>query len=256
LHSPRLVKKKYLKYYKKNFVKFLEKAQIITTLSNFCKNSIIGNYKIDPVKIEVVNCGVDEAFRPIDLSGREKIKEQYAKGSEYFLFYGSPHHGENLFLILKAFSVFKKWQKSSMQLLIVRSHDLKPKELQSIRLFKYYEDVRIVQPLPHDLKQITAAAYAVIDFSYYESFGIHSLEAMKCNVPIISDNESAMSEVCDDAALYINNEYKVLAEKMMMIYKDETLRNKLIEKGKKQVEKFSWEKTAGLFWQSILKACS
>jgi len=81
------------------------------------------------------------------------------------------------------------------------------------------------------------------------------LEEMTCNVPVISNNKSAMSEICDDAALYVNpNEYKDLAEKMMIIFKDERLRNELIEKGKEQAQKFSWEKTAGLFWVCILKA--
>ena len=39
-----------------------------------------------------------------------------------------------------------------------------------------------------------------------------------------------------------------------MIFKDEKLRNELIKKGEEQATKYNWEKTAELFWQSILKA--
>ncbi|MEP6595245.1 MAG: glycosyltransferase family 1 protein [Ginsengibacter sp.] len=255
LNYPELVSKKYLKYYKKYTPKFLNKAKLVTALSNFCKNNIIKNYKIDAGKIEVVYGGVDEFFSPIDFNEREKIKEQYSQGNEYFLFYFSLGPWKNLLFVLKAFSVLKKWQKSGIQLLIVASSALRSEELQSLRLFKYHKDVKILEEMQYELKQITAAAYAILDFSYYKSFGIHSLEAMKCSVPVITDNKSAMPEICGDAALYVNpNEYRDLAEKLMMIFKDEKLRKELIEKGEEQAQKYSWEKTSELFWESILKA--
>ena len=37
---------------------------------------------------------------------------------------------------------------------------------------------------------------------------------------------------------------KLIVEKMKKLLNDENLRKQLIEKGKKQVEKFSWEKSA------------
>ena len=45
-----------------------------------------------------------------------------------------------------------------------------------------------------------------------------------------------------------------MAEKMMLVYKDEDLRKKLIEKGRSVSGKYSWERTAGLLWQSVMKA--
>jgi len=41
---------------------------------------------------------------------------------------------------------------------------------------------------------------------------------------------------------------------MMLIYKDEKLRKELIEKGKIIAARYSWQRTAELLWQSILKA--
>jgi hypothetical protein len=41
---------------------------------------------------------------------------------------------------------------------------------------------------------------------------------------------------------------------MMLIYKDEKLRKELIEKGKLIADQYSWQRTAELLWQSILKA--
>jgi len=254
LKDPLFVSKKYLKYYKENVSKFLIKAAVIVTQSNFCKSNIIENYEIDTAKIEVLYNGVDEILEPIDFEKREKIKEQFSKGNEYFLFCNDIYDEKSLFNILKAFSIFKKWQKSSMQLMIFSDPALKAEELQTLRLFKYKEDVQILKP-QHELTQIISASYGLVDFSYYQSLGIHSLEAMKCNVPVITTTERAMPEICGEVALFVNpKEHKDVAEKMMMIFKDEKLRKDLIDKGREQVKKYSWQKTAELFWQSILKA--
>ncbi|MEO6221046.1 MAG: glycosyltransferase family 1 protein [Ginsengibacter sp.] len=251
LNHPAFSKKYYKKYYEKYIVKFLNKATGVAALSGFCKDRIIKDYRIDSAKIEIMYNGVDEIFKPVDFDEREKIKEQHAQGNEYFLF--CTNH--NLINILKAFSVFKKWQKSSMQLLIASGSALKPDELQSLRLFKHREDVKILESSLPDLPQVIAGAYAMVDLSYFESFGVHSLEAMKCNVPVITVNEIAMSEICGDAALLVNyKEHEDIAEKMMMVFKDERLRKDLINKGSEQVKRYTWHKTAELLWESILQA--
>jgi hypothetical protein len=40
---------------------------------------------------------------------------------------------------------------------------------------------------------------------------------------------------------------------MEQMYKDETLRAQLITAAPKQVEKFSWDKTAARLWESMMK---
>jgi glycosyltransferase involved in cell wall biosynthesis len=71
---------------------------------------------------------------------------------------------------------------------------------------------------------------------------------------VLTSEKTSMEEAAGDAALYFNpKDHQDIADKMMLIYKDENLRKQLIEKGKLNVVKFSWEKSAELFWQSILK---
>ena len=106
-----------------------------------------------------------------------------------------------------------------------------------------------------DLVKITAAAYALVYPSLLEGFGVPVLEAMKCNVPVITSLGSSMEEIAKDAALYADaKNFEEIAGKMMLIYKDEKLRKELIEKGKIIAARYSWQRTAELLWQSILKA--
>ncbi|MGZ3917973.1 MAG: hypothetical protein ACXVBN_14955, partial [Flavisolibacter sp.] len=73
--------------------------------------------------------------------------------------------------------------------------------------------------------------------------------------PVLTSGQSAMEEIAEDAALYFDpHDHQDMGEKLMLIYKDEALRKTLSEKGRQVAGKYSWERTAGLLWETILKA--
>jgi glycosyltransferase involved in cell wall biosynthesis len=74
-------------------------------------------------------------------------------------------------------------------------------------------------------------------------------------VPVITSNVTSLPEIAGDAALLVNPESAdSIAEAMTRLAADSALRNSLIEKGRVQRKKFSWEKSADLLWQSVEKA--
>ena len=62
-HFPQDFPKLALWHYKKFFPKFARKAKKIITVSEFSKQDIIDNYKVEPEKIEVVYNGANEGDR-------------------------------------------------------------------------------------------------------------------------------------------------------------------------------------------------
>ena len=81
--------------------------------------------------------------------------------------------------------------------------------------------------------------------SLYEGFGLPVLEAMQHGCPVITSKISSLPEAGGDAALYVDpGDVKDIAEKIKHVITNDKLREELIEKGKIQVRKFSWEKTA------------
>jgi glycosyltransferase involved in cell wall biosynthesis len=256
LQSPARRYKSHSLFYKKFTPAFIKKSTIIATVSEFTKASIIKQYKTDADKIKLVYSGANKNFIPVHTVDRENVKAKYAGGNEYFIYTGEISPDKNLLNLLKAFSAFKKRQKSNMQLLIGGKSGLKYNEfLENLRLFRFKEEVKLLEYLPlPELAIVTASAYAMVYPALLEDFGTHALQAMKSGVPVITSPASAMSEICGDAALYADPQnFKDIAVKMMLIYKDENLRKALIERGTLRAERYSWDISAGLFWNAIEK---
>jgi glycosyltransferase involved in cell wall biosynthesis len=228
----------------------LRKANKIITVSSFSKNKAIEKLSgLVPDIIDLPMAGI--APLTIIAADKEALKEKFTKGKEYFLYPGSCNEGSNLLVLLKAFSLFKQRQQSSMLLLLL----VKPSTalLKKLETYKYREDIILVHEEEEAIKKkITALAYAMVYPSVYDGYCLSVLQAMYNGVPVITKPATALAAYAGDAALYAdNNDQQEIAEKMMLIYKDETLRNKLIALGKKRISQYNWDATADKFWELI-----
>jgi glycosyltransferase involved in cell wall biosynthesis len=256
-HYPSFLKASHLGYYRRNTPKFLKKANTVATVSNFSKKDILSTYHVDPSKIQVVFSGTKEIFKPLDSAEKEAVKEKYTAGKEYFVYTGAIHPRKNLMNLLKAFSIFKKRQQTATRLLLTGRLAWKYGSFaKSLQTYKYRDDVLLTGYVDEaELAKITGAAYALVYPSLFEGFGVPVLEAMRCDVPVITSPASSMEEIAGDAALYADPaDPASIAAQMMRLYKDEQLRRQLIEKGRTISKNYSWDNTAALLWESILKA--
>lgn len=256
LHHPEAYKKSHVSFLKKYTPKFLNKAKSIVTVSQFSKEDIIRHYKIQPGKIDVVYNGVKEIFHPLTTEEKETTKKKYTQGKEYFIYLGAIQPRKNLIHLLKAFSIFKKRLQSNMKLVLAGRIKWKHGAFYTLlKTYRYREDVLLTGYLTEEeLSALLGSAYAFVYPSLFEGFGVPVAEAMQCNIPVLTSEKTAMEEIAGEAALYFNaNDHADIADKMMLIYKDENLRKQLIEKGKKVSEKYNWETSAELLWQTVLK---
>lgn len=257
LHYPSFIRKSHLLYYKKYTPKMLARAKAVATVSAFSKNDIIQQYKTEENKIDVVYSASKDIFRPLTDSEKKATKTKYTEGKDYFIYTGAIHPRKNLVNLLKAFSLFKKRQQSSLKLVLAGrlawKYDSFIKDLQT---YKYRNDVVLPGYVAEEeIARLTGAAYAMVYPSYFEGFGVPVLEAMQCHVPVITSEKTSMQEIAGGAALLADPaDPAAIAAQMMLLYKDEKLRKQLTEKGKETAAGFSWDRTARLLWQSIEKA--
>lgn len=255
-HYPQFMDKMHKWHYAHYLPRFAEKAKRIIAVSEYTRQDIVTQYGIAPDKIDVVYNGAHAEYRPLEYDEKERIREKYTEGEEFFLFTGALHPRKNVINLLKAFVQFKRRQRSRIKLVIVGRMAWQYEEIVKAReLMPYKEDVIWTGYLNvEELAGITASAYALVYPSLFEGFGIPILEAMACHVPVIVSNTSSMPEVGGDAALLVDPaQPEDIAAKMMQIYKDEDLRHKMIAAARLQKEKFSWERSAEQIWDSLMK---
>jgi glycosyltransferase involved in cell wall biosynthesis len=254
LHYPDFIPWYHLWFYKLYQKKFLLKAKHIVTVSEFSKQDIISNFKIPTEKIAVVPNGIRNNFKTLSYEQKDNIKNEHTLGNEYFLAVGGIHPRKNILQLLKAFSQFKKWQQSNMKLVIAGRLAWQYETfIEKLKSYKYRNDVVLIGYInDNTLAELMGSAYALVYPSLLEGFGVPIIEAMQSGTPVITSNTSSMPEVGGDAALYANpNDVDDLAKQMMLIYKDEKLRNNLIEKGLIRAKQFSWDVSAIKLWELI-----
>ncbi len=127
--------------------------------------------------------------------------------------------------------------------------------LESLKTYKYRNEVRlIINAGKVELASITAAAYAFVYPVLFEDTCLNVLQAMQCNVPVIVADVEPFHELCGDNILYVSSDsFEAIADKMMLLFKDENKRNALIEKGKQQSTQYNWDRAANQLWNVITK---
>ncbi|MBN1116688.1 MAG: glycosyltransferase family 4 protein [Bacteroidales bacterium] len=253
-HNPQWIEWAPLKYYNYFFPKFIKKAERIATVSEFSKRDIISRFDINEHKIDVVYNGISDGFKPLSDLEKNKVKNKYTAGKDFFLFVGLVHPRKNLSRVIESYSLFRRSADTNTKLLIVGSTKYMTKDVSdAYNKSKYKNDILFAGRIPDsELKKLTASALAQVYASLFEGFGIPILEAMACHTPVITSNVSSMPEVGGDAVIYVDPlSIDSIAEAMKAVSASSEKRDALIKKSEIQLEKFSWDKTAGLVWKSI-----
>ncbi len=256
LHHPKDSKWLTAKYYNRYFPRYARLASRIATVSEYSKKDISENYKIDANKIDVVYNGINEFFKPLDDIQKSLAKKKFANGCDYFVYVGSLNPRKNITTLVKAFSEFKKAKDSKVKLVFAGPAAWGLGDLYTLIKNAGVEgEVLFTNRLNNeDMAHVVGGAMALTFIPYYEGFGIPLVEAMAAEIPIITSNVTSLPEIAGEAALLVNpREINEVKDAMIKIYSDEHLRNSLVEKGKIQRQKFSWEKSGDLLWQSIQK---
>ena len=244
-------------FFKHYFPKYANNAERIATVSEYSKKDIVDTYKILPEKIDVVYNGVNENYKPISELEKELTKQKISQKADYFLYVGALHPRKNISNLLKAFDEFKKTNSNDIKLVIVGEKYWWTNEIQrAYDGMKFKSEVIFLgAQQAAQLKNIIASAKAMLYVSKFEGFGIPILEAMQCDVPVITSNVTSMPEVAGNSAILVDPfSIDSIKNAMLQITSDEYLRKDLIEKGRIRRNNFSWDKTAQLLWKSIEKS--
>lgn len=256
-HRKDFLKSKYQNYYTRFFPKFARKAVRIATVSEFSKQDLQRFYSIPKEKIDVVYNGSNAVYQPLTEDKQQRVRQKYANGLPYFLFVSAIHKRKNLANILRAFEQYKAQTGADTQFVVVGARAGKQDELDEVlRSMTFAQDVRFLGRLSaEELSQVMASALALVYATLFEGFGIPIVEAFNAETAVITSNVTSMPEVAGDAALLVDpNSVEQISDAMTQLATNENMRQELIQKGREQRTKFSWELTAERLWDCVMRA--
>ncbi|MFN8443235.1 MAG: glycosyltransferase family 1 protein [Caldilineaceae bacterium] len=217
-------------------------AECVIAISQNTANDLQRIYSLSPTKIRVIAEGVRELTCDVPTA---PILEKFGLTSPYVLYLGTIQPRKNLARVLEAFAQLQQrvewdlvlagkpgWLSTS---LYEKAQELgiKPR----VRFLGYVSDTESTALLRN--------AHFFCLPSLFEGFGLPILEAQSVGVPVMTSNNSSIPEVAGDGALLVDpTDVDAIAQAMLQLSQDETLRQQLISAGYTNVKRFSWKKAA------------
>jgi glycosyltransferase involved in cell wall biosynthesis len=223
------------------------RARRVIAISESTKQDIVRFLSVPESKVDVVACGVDQDFGPIEsVEKLDVLRRKRHLPPRMLLFVGTLEPRKNLTTLLRSYALLKQ-RFDPPPLVIGGPQGWRHEEVFSLaQELDLEDDVLFPGFIPREeLPLWYNAASAFVYPSLYEGFGLPPLEAMACGTPVITSNASSLPEVVGDAGLLVEpTNAEELAQAMQRVLRDDDLRDSLRRKGLERAKMFSWQRAA------------
>lgn len=223
----------------------------IVTVSEAARRDLVAWFGLPPEKVRVVSEGPDAAFSP-GVAGPEsdEVLRQYGiePGSRYLLYVGglSPH--KNLPRMIDAFAL---GSTPETRLILVGDlgdvfHTHVPVLREAVERFGLGHRVHFTGFVPDsDLAYLYRRAYALVQPSLMEGFGLPPVEAMACGTPVLCSTAGSLPEVVGEAGLYFDpTDIEAMTESIHSLLSDPSERERLARRALDRSRQFTWDSAA------------
>ena len=126
------------------------------------------------------------------------------------------------------------------------------KSSEKIQTFKYSKDLHMIDELSESQSaRLVAGAYGFLE-PYHQPSVRRILNAFQCHVPVICGNREVISEIDSQAILYADpQDPEALGQQLVLLYKNEKLRNEMVKRGLALLEQYNRDKNAEQLWFGI-----
>lgn len=237
----------------------VKRAHKLIAVSESTKRDLLTYFPTLPEsRVRVIHHGFDREFFGFRVPQEEldlKLKSYNLTVKGYFLYVGALQPRKNLIRLIQAFEIFKKNHEEAKLVLCGEPAWLSQEIIETWEQSPVRDDIVLTGRVSFETLRILYQGARVFAFpSLYEGFGLPILEAFASHVPVVTAENSSLTEVAGDGALYCQAEDTTdIARQLGRVWQDEMLRADLVSKGQKQLEHFSWDKCARETLDYILK---
>lgn len=221
------------------------RAYKILTISHHSKSDIVEYLRIPKDRVRVVYLGVDR--KPSVLRDLAEWQSQIASltgEGGFVLVLGGYDPRKNTDLVIRIYAQLRATNRVEEKLIVVGLPNWESSEFYRLVLRLDLKGYVILMGYVSDdyLSFLYQSARGLIYPSLYEGFGLPPLEAMAAGIPVVTSRVSSVPEVVGDAALLVDpTSFECIADALLRILRDQSLREVLIQKGRAQAAKFRWK---------------
>lgn len=235
-------------------------ADRIIAVSEYTKQEIMHYYQVPEEKIDVVYQGCDPVFaKDIAREKLEEVKGKYHLPDKFVLYVGSIEERKNLMLVARAMANVVSKTAPDIHVVAVGRRTPYVDRLQSFlkdngiaHLFHFHHQVPY-DDLPSFYKLAATFAYP----SRIEGFGIPLLEAITSGLPAIGSTGSCLEEAGGPDSIYVDpDDGQAMADAIISTCEDESLRQRMIAKGKEYALQFTDERLCRSLMDTYQKVMS
>lgn len=216
--------------------KSLERADKIIAVSHNTKKDLVNLWNVNPDKIDVIHHGVEKNRIP-NLDSERVVPEPY------ILYVGERYGFKNFARFIQAFALVSFNHRELK--LICTGRAFTEEEKKQIESLHIQDKLVQISANESTMARLYRDAEMFVYPSFSEGFGMPILEAMVYDCPVVVSDASCLPEVAGEAGLYFDP-YQIddMTQKMELLLSSCSLRTEFVKKGRIQLEKFSWEKSA------------
>ena len=232
--------------FNKILIKNAKHAKYVITPTEFSKKKLIKFLECDSDKIRVLPYQIDteEYHKVVNNSifiNQLKLKYNLDENDKHIIFVGSPHYRKNLKTVLKVLEKVNKSHPNIKLLVISHPRNDIPLTLESYQKIEQSNQAILLSKIPReDIIGLLTLSDLLLNPTLEEGFGLPNIEAQICGTPVVSSNSSCIPEVLEDSAILIDPlNVKLISDSCVTIIENENLRNDLVKKGFKNVQKYN-----------------
>jgi glycosyltransferase involved in cell wall biosynthesis len=218
--------------------KAARKSRIIMVPTMYVKKDLLAYAGISSYKVTVTYESAD--------SIKEKPEQILdLVGKQFIMYVGRPMPHKNLDRLIEAFSLLQS-EHPDLILALAGKKDSNYEMIESRVNDKNIKNIIFTDFISDgQLRWMYENCSAYIFPSLSEGFGLPGLEAMRHGAPVVSSNATCLPEVYGNAAHYFDPlDNSSISGAINDVLTSPSLKQKLVNEGKSQVEKYSWKRMA------------
>lgn len=234
------------------------RATLVSTVSRYSQQDMAHFYRMDPARIHIIPEGVDtRRFKPLNdpLACSAWRRKVFGEDCPFILYVGKPTKRRNLPNLLRAFAQLKRQERLPHRLLLIGSSLPGTSFAGEIRRLGLERDVVDLPYAEHDEIVLAYNACEMLVYpSSYEGFGMPVLEAMACGAPVIALDNTAFPEFAGGVAMLLPDARpNTLAQGMLKIIRDPSIRARMAEAGPQRAASYDWHLVTQMYLDLLLE---